>query len=164
MNKIEFDIIGKIHSPFDELEGMPIQPIGAKGIKGEIRLNKDLIAGLKDLKDFSHLTLVYHLHKAKGYTLEVKPFLDDTHHGVFATRSPKRPNSIGISVVKIDSIDYNIIYISNVDILNDTPLLDLKPYVPQLYEDTCKDLKIGWFEEKHQNGENIKSDDRFIEK
>jgi tRNA (adenine37-N6)-methyltransferase len=164
MNTIEFDIIGKIHSPFDELEGMPIQPIGATGIKGEIHLNEGLMDGLKDLKGFSHLTLIYHLHKAKGYSLEVKPFLDDEHHGVFATRSPKRPNPIGVSVVKLDSIENNIIHISNVDILNGTPLLDIKPYVPQLYEGTCKHLKVGWFEKKHKNAENTKSDDRFIEK
>ena len=161
MDKIEFNIIGKIHSPFDKLEGMPIQPIGAIGIKGEIHLNKNLISGLKDLNDFSHLTLIYHLHKVDGYSLEVKPFLDDEPHGVFATRSPKRPNSIGISVVKLDSIEDNVIYISNIDVLNGTPLLDIKPYVPQLYEETCKNLKIGWFEEKHSDAKTTKSDNRF---
>ncbi|RBQ22568.1 S-adenosyl-L-methionine-binding protein [Candidatus Methanobinarius endosymbioticus] len=127
-------------------------------------LNDELVDGLKALKDFSHLTLIYHLQKAKGYSLEVKPFLDNEHHGVFATRSPKRPNPIGILVVKLDSIEGNIINISNIDILNGTSLLDVKPYVPQLYEDTCKDLKVGWFEKKHQDAENTKSDDRFIEK
>jgi len=162
MTKIEFDIIGKIYTPFDKLEGMPIQPIGAKGIKGKIHLNNELVGGLKDLEHFSHLTLIYYLHKSKGYSLEVKPFLDNAYHGVFATRSPKRPNSIGISVVKLDSIENNIIHISNIDVLNETPLLDIKPYVPQLYEDTCKDLKIGWFEEKHENAEYTKSDDRFL--
>ena len=161
MDKIEFDIIGKIYSPFDKLEGMPIQPIGASGIKGEIHLNKNLVGGLKDLKDFSHLTLIYHLHKSNGYSLEVKPFLDNEHHGVFATRSPKRPNPIGVSVVKLDSIKDNILHISNIDVLNGTPLLDIKPYVPQLYETTCQDLKIGWFEEKHENAKNTKSDNRF---
>ena len=161
MDKIELDIIGKICSPFDELEGMPVQPIGASGIKGEIHLNNNLVDGLKDLKDFSHLTLIYHLHEVEGYSLEVKPFLDNSYHGIFATRSPKRPNPIGISVVKLDSIENNILYISNVDILNGTPLLDIKPYVPQLYEDTCKDLKVGWFEEKHENAKDTKSDNRF---
>ncbi|BBL61037.1 MAG: tRNA (N6-threonylcarbamoyladenosine(37)-N6)-methyltransferase TrmO [Methanobrevibacter arboriphilus] len=163
MNKIEFTPIGTVHSPFDELEGMPIQPIGAQGIKGEIHLRDDLIPGLKDLDGFSHLTLVYYLHKVKGYSLEVKPFLDNDHHGVFATRSPRRLNPIGISVVKLDSVNENVIEISNVDILNGTPLLDIKPYVPQLYEDTCKDLKIGWFEDKHENAEKTRSDDRFID-
>jgi tRNA-Thr(GGU) m(6)t(6)A37 methyltransferase TsaA len=161
MNKVEFNIIGKIYSPFNELDGMPIQPTGASGIKGEIHLNKNLVDGLKDLKDFSHLTLIYHLHEVKGYSLEVKPFLDNSHHGIFATRSPKRPNPIGISVVKLDSIENNVLYISNVDILNGTPLLDIKPYVPQLYEDTCKNLKVGWFEEKHENAKDTKADNRF---
>lgn len=164
MEKIEFDKIGTIYSPFKELNGMPIQPIGAQGIKGEIHLNDDLKEGLKDLEGFSHLTLLYHLHKVNSYFLEVKPFLDNDYHGIFATRSPKRPNPIGVSVVQLDSVKDNIIYISNVDILNETPLLDIKPYVPQLYEETCQDLEVGWFEEKHQNAENIKSDDRFIEK
>ncbi|KZX15850.1 putative tRNA (adenine(37)-N6)-methyltransferase [Methanobrevibacter cuticularis] len=163
MNKIEFNSLGIIYSPFKELEGMPIQPIGAKGIKGEIHLNKDLIEGLKDLEEFSHLTLVYYLHEVKSHSLRVKPFLDNTHHGIFATRSPKRPNPIGISVVELNSIKDNIIHISNVDILNGTPVLDIKPYVPQLYEETCKDLKIGWFEEKHKDAKNKKSDNRFLE-
>lgn len=162
MNKIEFNTIGTIYSPFKKLDGMPIQPTGAKGIKGEIHLNKDLKEGLKDLGDFSHLTLIYYLHKVNGFSLEVKPFLDNSNHGVFATRSPKRPNPIGISVVKLDNLKDNIIHISNVDILNETPLLDIKPYVPQLYEDTCKNLKIGWFEEKHENAKHTKSDNRFI--
>ena len=161
MEKIEFNFIGIIYSPFENLEGMPIQPIGAEGIKGEIHLNKKLISGLKDLKDFSHLTLIYYLHKVNGYSLEVKPFLDDEYHGIFATRSPKRPNAIGVSVVKLDSIKKNIIHISNIDVLNGTPLLDIKPYVPQLYEDSCKNLKIGWFKEKHVNAKTTKADNRF---
>ncbi|MDR0900088.1 MAG: tRNA (N6-threonylcarbamoyladenosine(37)-N6)-methyltransferase TrmO [Methanobrevibacter sp.] len=163
MPKIEFNNIGTIYSPFDELEGMPIQAIGAKGIKGKIHLNEELKDGLKDLEGFSHLTLIYHLHEVNSYSLEVKPFLDNKSHGIFATRSPKRPNPIGISVVKLDSIKDNVVHISNVDILNGTPLLDIKPYVPQLYEETCNDLRIGWFNEKYQNAENIKSDNRFID-
>ncbi len=163
MTKIEFDSIGTIYSPFNDLEGMPIQPIGAKGIKGEIHLKYNFIKGLKDIDEFSHLTVVYYLHKVNNFSLEIKPFLDDKHHGVFATRSPKRPNPIGISVVKLDYVKKEKIYISNVDILNETPLLDIKPYVPQLYEETCKNLKVGWFENKHQDAKNKKSDNRFID-
>lgn len=160
--KIEFNKIGTIHSPFTKLEGMPIQPIGAKGIKGEIHLEPKYTKGLKDIEGFSHLKLIYHLHKVNGNALEVKPFLDNNTHGVFATRSPKRPNNIGLSTVKLDKVEDNILYISNVDILDGTPLLDIKPYVPQLYEDTIEDLKIGWFETKHQNAKEQKADDRFI--
>jgi tRNA (Thr-GGU) A37 N-methylase len=92
---------------------------------------------------------------------KVKPFMDNNTHGVFATRSPKRPNRIGMSVVKVTDVKDNIVYIENVDILDGTPLLDIKPYVPQLYEDTIDKLKIGWFETKHQKAKSQKSDDRF---
>ena len=161
--KIEFDIIGTIHSPFKELEGMPIQPTGAKGIKGKICLKDEFKPGLKDIDGFSHLILIYHLHKTNGNALEVKPFMDTQTHGVFATRSPKRPNNIGMTTVKLDKVEDDILYISNVDILDGTPLLDIKPYVPQLFEDTLvDDIKIGWFETKHQKAKNQKADDRFF--
>ena len=161
--KIEFDTIGTIHSPFKELEGMPIQPTGAKGIKGEIRIKDEYKPGLKDINGFSHLILIYHLHKTNGNALEVKPFMDNKTHGVFATRSPKRPNNIGMTVVALDSVDDDcVLHISNVDILDGTPLLDIKPYVPQLHEDTIVNLRIGWFETKHQKAKNQKADDRFI--
>lgn len=163
MNTIKFETIGTIYSPFTDLTNMPIQPIGAKNVKGRIELAKNYLRGLKDIEEFSHLTLVYYLHEVNSYSLEVTPFLDNKKHGIFATRSPKRPNPIGISVVKLDYVEENIMHISNIDILNKTPLLDIKPYVPQLYEETCKDLKIGWFEEKHHHAENKKSDDRFTD-
>lgn len=162
--KIEFDNIGTIHSPFIKLEGMPIQPTGAKGIKGEIHIKEDYVEGLKDIDGFSHIILIYHLHKTKGNALQVKPFMDNTKHGVFATRSPKRPNNIGMSTVKLDKLEKNILHISNVDILDGTPLLDIKPYVPQLFEDTIVDnLKIGWLENNHKKAKNQKADDRFID-
>ena len=159
--KIELESIGTIHTEFENIEGMPIQPTGAKGVKGKIVLDEKYAAGLKDLEDFSHIHLLYLLHKVEGYLLEVKPFMDNNTHGVFATRSPKRPNRIGSSVVKLDKIEGNTIYISNIDVLNGTPLLDIKPYVPQLYEDTIDDLKIGWFENNHKKAKSQKSDDRF---
>jgi tRNA-Thr(GGU) m(6)t(6)A37 methyltransferase TsaA len=162
MDKIEFNPIGIIYSPFKDLEGIPIQPVGAEDIKGEIHLNIDLKHGLKDLNNFSHIILIYYLHKSNGFSLEVKPFLDNKTHGIFATRAPKRPNQIGLSTVKLDSIEDNIIYISNIDILNGTPLLDIKPYVPQLDGIKNNTLKIGWFEEKHGDAKNKLSDNRFI--
>ena len=147
--KIELESIGTIHTEFSEIEGMPIQPTGAKGIKGKIVIKDKYADGLKDLEEFSHINILYLLHKVDGYLLEVKPFMDNNTHGVFATRSPKRPNRIGSSVVKVDKI------------LNETPLLDIKPYVPQLYEDTIDELKIGWFETNHNKAKSQKSDDRF---
>ena len=158
---IEMESIGTIKTPFNEIEGMPIQPTGAKGIKGLIEIEKKYTEGLKDLESFSHINILYLLHKIDGYKLEVKPFLDNKTHGVFATRSPKRPNRIGSSIVKLEKIEDNNIHISNVDVLNGTPLLDIKPYVPHLYEDTIEELKIGWFEKKHQNAKTLKSDNRF---
>ncbi len=158
---IELESIGTIHTEFKEIEGMPIQPTGAKGIKGTIKIKDKYVDGLKDLNEFSHIHIIYLLHKVDGYLLEVKPFMDNTTHGVFATRSPKRPNRIGMSVVKINKVEGNTVYIENVDVLDGTPLLDIKPYVPQLYEDTIDELKIGWFETKHQKAKSQKSDDRF---
>ncbi len=112
METIEFKAIGTIHSPFKDLKGMPIQPIGAKGIQGEIQLKEEYKDGLKDLDGFSHIILIYHLHLSKGHSLEVKPFLDTKKRGIFATRAPKRPNPIGMSVVALDKIEGSyIIYI-----------------------------------------------------
>jgi len=155
--------IGTIHSPFKNLEGMPIQPVGAKGVKGEIHLREKYKEGLTDLEGFSHIILIYHLHLSNGYSLKVKPFLDNTERGIFATRAPKRPNPIGMSVVCLDKIEGSKIYISNVDIVDGTPLLDIKPYIPNF--DKCKgeEIRIGWFEDKHEDANHKKSDRRFID-
>ncbi|MEM5787561.1 MAG: SAM-dependent methyltransferase, partial [Syntrophobacteraceae bacterium] len=102
---IIFRPIGTIHSPFTKLEGMPIQPQGAKGVRGEIRIKPELVPGLKDIEGFSHLILLYHFHLSRRYSLEVKPFLDDSSHGVFATRAPNRPNSIGLSIVRLIGVE-----------------------------------------------------------
>ena len=158
---IELESIGTIHTEFKEIEGMPIQPTGAKGVKGTIVIKDKYVDGLKDLDGFSHIHLIYLLHKVERYKLEVKPFMDTKTHGVFATRSPKRPNRIGMSVVKVNKVEGNNVFIENVDILDETPLLDIKPYVPQLYEDTIDELKIGWFDTNHQKAKSQKSDDRF---
>lgn len=163
IDEIIYKPIGTIHSPFKDLEGMPIQPIGAQGIKGEIHLKEEYEEGLSDLEGFSHIILIYHLHLSKGYSLKVKPFLDTTKRGIFATRAPKRPNPIGMSVVCLDKIEGSIIHISNVDIADGTPLLDIKPYIPNF--DKCKgeEVHIGWFEDKHENANHKKSDRRFID-
>ncbi|RPH33685.1 MAG: tRNA (N6-threonylcarbamoyladenosine(37)-N6)-methyltransferase TrmO [Bacteroidales bacterium] len=157
--KIEFKSIGTIHSHFKKKEGMPIQSIGAKGIKGFIRIKKNYIAGLKDLDGFSHIYLIYYFHKSNGFELHVTPFLDNKPHGVFATRVPKRPNSVGISVVKLLSIKKNILEIENVDIIDGTPLLDIKPYIPQF--DIHSVDKNGWVGQKADNLNDILSDNRF---
>jgi tRNA-Thr(GGU) m(6)t(6)A37 methyltransferase TsaA len=156
---IEYKQIGTIYSPFENKEGMPIQAISANGIKGKIEINKDLEEGLYGLDGFSHILLIYSFHKSEGFDLKTKPFLSNKFFGVFATRAPKRPNAIGISVVKMLRINNNIIEIENVDVLNGTPLLDIKPYVPEF--DIHKAEKIGWLENKVSEIAQKKSDTRF---
>jgi len=114
MEAINYKPIGIIHTPFNDIEGMPIQPTGAKGVEGIIEIFSEFTDGLKDLDGFSHIILIYHLHLSGEYKLLVKPFMDDTLHGIFATRAPKRPNPIGFSVVKLNKIEGNKINIENI--------------------------------------------------
>ncbi len=151
--------IGIIHTPFKTKEGMPIQSKGAKGIKGQIKLKEELVPGLTDLDGFSHVILIYNFHKSKGFDLLTTPFLDNHQRGIFATRAPQRPNSIGISVVRLLKIENNILDIENVDMLDGTPLLDIKPYIPDF--DIHKTEKNGWTENKTDNLNETKSDSRF---
>jgi tRNA-Thr(GGU) m(6)t(6)A37 methyltransferase TsaA len=163
LDKITYEPIGIIKSPFKELKGMPIQPVGACGVKGEIHIKEQYTEGLTDLEEFSHIILIYHFHLSNGFSLKVKPFMDDKKHGIFATRAPKRPNPIGLSVVALDKIIDKILYISNVDILDGTPLLDIKPYIPQMERREDEDLCIGWFEDNHHKATDMRSDNRFID-
>lgn len=158
--KICYQPIGYIRTPHQEISKMPIQPGGAIGVKGTIELNRELLEGLADLEGFSHLILIYHFHLVKEHQLSVVPFMDDRPHGIFATRAPTRPNSIGISTVKLLKIDNNLLYIEGVDIVDGTPLLDIKPFFPKF--DNQTDVKYGWLEEKGQlDISEIKSDSRF---
>ncbi len=156
---MEIQPIGIIHSPFVRPEGMPIQPTGARGVKGQVIINEPFQEGLKDLSDFSHIILLYHFHQSKGYELHVKPFMDETERGVFATRAPKRPNAIGLSVVKLIEIENGILHIENVDMLDGSPLLDIKPYVPEF--DSHTDCRTGWLEQARKDVFNHKADKRF---
>jgi tRNA-Thr(GGU) m(6)t(6)A37 methyltransferase TsaA len=151
--------IGVIKSPFKDPRGMPIQPVGAKGVSGTIELQSEYEDGLKDLDGFSHIMLIYHFHLSEGYSLQVKPFLDDTPRGIFAIRAPRRPNSIGISVVRLERIEGTTLYISNVDIVDGTPLLDIKPCVPDF--DCLEDVRIGWLAGRTNRAAGKKSDERF---
>jgi len=159
MMEMLFTPIGIIHTPFKQTSDMPIQPSGAKGSKGTIKLKPEFAAGLKDLEGFSHIILLYHFHKSKKYTLEVLPFLDSQKRGLFATRAPNRPNPIGLSVVKLLKIESNILHVENVDILDNTPLMDIKPYVPEF--DQPASVRTGWLENKKGKVTFKKSDDRF---
>lgn len=111
MKKIQYQPIGIIHSPFKDAKGMPIQPIGAKGVSGTVELRAEYEEGLKDIEGFSHIILLYHFHASKGYSLKAKPFMDDTPRGVFAMRAPRRPNPIGISIVRLEKIEGTTLYI-----------------------------------------------------
>jgi tRNA-Thr(GGU) m(6)t(6)A37 methyltransferase TsaA len=154
--------IGIIETPFDDLKGMPIQPSGADKIQGTIIIDKEYEEGLSDLEGFSHIILLYHFHKSKGYNLMVKPFMDDQQRGLFSTRAPRRPNPIGLSIVQLIKIENSKISIQGIDVLNGTPLIDIKPYVPGF--DAREVTKLGWLDKNYKKSESLKSDDRFIEK
>lgn len=156
---IEYRSIGVIRSPHKSLEGIPIQPVGARGIKAEIELNEEFTSGLKDLDGFSHIIVIYNFHKSKDYKLSVKPFLDNEERGLFATRAPKRPNSIGVSVLKLNKIVKNTLFVENVDILDGTPVLDIKPYASRF--DFVEDEKNGWLEKNIDESDEKRSDNRF---
>ena len=159
MEVITYKRIGIIHTPFNNVEGMPIQPTGAKGVEGIIEIFPEFVDGLKDLDGLSHIILLYHLHLTGDYKLLVKPFMDDEIHGIFATRAPKRPNPIGLSVIKLNRIEGNSIYVENIDVLNNTPLIDIKPFVFDF--DSVSDSNKGWLETNAHKAKSIKSDERF---
>jgi tRNA-Thr(GGU) m(6)t(6)A37 methyltransferase TsaA len=159
MGQIIYQPIGTIHTPFKDTKDMPIQAKGGKGIRGTIRIEPAFVEGLKDIEGFSHIILIYDFHRSKGYALTVKPFLDDKLRGVFATRAPKHPNPIGISVVKLKKVEGNILHIEDVDIVNGTPLLDMKPYIPDV--DAFKVTRIGWLSKKTKRFKNARADGRF---
>ncbi len=138
---------------------MPIQPSSAAGVKGEIELFPEYSDGLKDLDGFSHIIVIYDFHKSEGFSLQPKPFLDDKIHGVFATRAPQRPNSIGISVLRLNEINGNKLFVENIDILDETPLLDIKPFVSNF--DAVDQEKVGWLSNNLDEVEFKKSDERF---
>ncbi|NQV18565.1 MAG: tRNA (N6-threonylcarbamoyladenosine(37)-N6)-methyltransferase TrmO [Armatimonadetes bacterium] len=161
--EIIFKPIGIIHSQFKEPKGMPIQPAGAKGIKGSVEIFPEYKDGLQDLDGFSHIILIFNFHLSKSYNLKVMPYMEDEIRGVFATRAPRRPNQIGISIVRLDKIEDNIMYISNVDIIDGTPLLDIKPFVPKFdCFDIDENTKAGWLKKRVEKVDNHKSDERFL--
>jgi tRNA-Thr(GGU) m(6)t(6)A37 methyltransferase TsaA len=157
--KIAYAPIGIIRSPFTEPEGMPIQPVGALGVKGTVEVFEDFHPGLKDLDGFSHIILLYHFHRSHTFNLHVVPFMDSKPRGLFATRAPNRPNPIGLSVLQLDKIEDGVLHVQNVDILDGTPLLDIKPYVPEF--DAQAKVRTGWLEKARKTVSRRKSDDRF---
>jgi tRNA-Thr(GGU) m(6)t(6)A37 methyltransferase TsaA len=152
--------IGIIHSPFKKLVGMPIQAAFSKKGTGTVELLPEFTEGLRDLEGFSHIMLIYQFHKSKGYRLLCRPFLDEVQRGVFATRAPARPNPIGISIVKVKRIRGNKIEVASLDVLDGTPLLDIKPYVPRF--DAPEPKSVGWFEKAlGRKKARLMADNRF---
>ena len=162
MDEIRYRPIGVIRSPFKGPEGTPIQPAGARGVAGTVEVFPEYVEGLKDIDGFSHIILLYHFHLSKGASLMVQPFMDDREHGVFAIRGPSRPNSIGLSVVRLVRVEPGILHVQDVDIVDGTPLLDIKPYVPEF--DMRKAERIGWLEDNVHKVSRSRDDGRFKKK
>jgi tRNA-Thr(GGU) m(6)t(6)A37 methyltransferase TsaA len=158
---VQYTPIGVVRSPHAEPRGTPIQPSAACGIRGTVEILPQYVPGLQDLDGFSHVILIYHCHLCRGHRLKVKPFMDRVEHGVFATRAPARPNSIGISVVRLLGIEGYVLHVENVDIVDGTPLLDVKPYVPQF--DVYQADRIGWLSKNVQKLPHARDDARFTD-
>lgn len=158
--KFDFEPIGIIHSPYAEPAGVPIQGVFADGATGTVEVFPEFVAGLADLDGFSHIILLYCFNLSKGYTPTCTPFLDVQQRGVFATRAPRRPNPIGLSVVRLLGIEESVLRISDVDIVDGTPLLDIKPYIPDF--DVRTGVRAGWYESARNKQQTV-SDERFID-
>jgi len=161
--KLEISPIATIRTPFTTLEDMPIQPRGASEVLATIEFDPEYQDGLKDLDGFSHVYLIYHFHQVQSHQLEVVPFNDKTNskRGIFSTRSPVRPNKMGLSVVEIVSVKGNIVTIKGIDVLDGTPLLDIKPYIEN-FDKIEGPVKSGWMIATRQEVVAKRSDDRFI--
>jgi len=165
--------IGFVRSPYSEAKGSPIQPTGARGTEGRIELLSEYAAGLADLEGFSHLYVLYHFHRSSGFDLSVTPFLEGREgqgslRGLFATRAPRRPNPIGLSVLRIAGVDAaaGVVEVLDVDLLDGTPVLDLKPCVPA-FDAPFGEVRTGWMGENGRNEAGgaaaVRADGRFTD-
>ena len=151
--------IGVIHSPHINIKDMPIQPKGAKDIKGSVILDKEYAEGLQDVDGISHIYLIYSFHKTTRTQLTVTPFMDTQKRGVFATRSPLRPNHIGLSIVRLERIEENELFVIDIDVLDGTPLLGIKPYIENF--DSVEKSCSGWMTSDAETVAKTRSDARF---
>ena len=147
--EIKLKPIGLIHTPYKEPKGVSIQGKFDRGIIGRIEIFPEYQKGLKDIEGFSHLILIYYFNRSKEVELVGTPFLEDQEHGIFAIRSPHRPNHLGFSIVKVEKVKGNTVVFSEVDMLDKTPLLDIKPYISHF--DSRKYVKNGWIERHFKN-------------
>ena len=158
--KVEMSVIGRISTPHKTIANIPIQAVGAEEFVGLIELEPHLRDALEGLEGFSNLILLYHFHLIEGYCVKVKPFMDNIEHGLFATRTPKRPSPIGMSTVELIKIEENKIWFKGADMLDGTPLIDIKPFFRQV--DNRPDAVSGWLDSKDENlPSRHRSDDRF---
>lgn len=156
-NQFAVTPIGWIHTPFHQSKGTPIQGAVANEAEGSIEMLPEFLAGLRDLNGFERLWLIYLLDRASAFRLQVRPYLEDKEHGIFATRAPARPNPIGLTAVRLLGIEDNRLRIAGVDMLDNTPLLDIKPYIPAF--DCFSVQRVGWYQGKIARG--AVADDRF---
>jgi tRNA-Thr(GGU) m(6)t(6)A37 methyltransferase TsaA len=156
---IAFTPIGVVRTPFATHAGMPIQTVAARGVVGRVELDPAYEPALADLDGFTHLHLITYLDRTGPASLRVTPYLDTVERGVLATRSPKRPNPIGLSLVRLVRIEGAVLHVEELDLLDGTPLLDIKPYVPPF--DDRADARYGWFEQRAQHVHSVRADARF---
>ena len=163
--KFELKQIATVHSPFCNLVNMPVQPKGARETYATIEFDPIYEEGLKDLDGFSHVYLIYYFHEVETPKLSVVPFNDktDTPRGVFSTRTPMHPNSLGLSVVELVAVEGNVVTIKGVDILDGTPLLDIKPYIEN-FDKVEGEVRSGWMKASLDEVSRKKSDDRFVQR
>ncbi len=150
--------IGVIRTPYETAGNIPIQGALFPDTKGTVEVYGEYAEGLADVNGFSHLILLYLFDRSDGYKLKARPFLDDVERGLFSIRAPRRPNPIGFTVVELDSVEGNVLHVRGVDMLNGTPLLDIKPYIPSI--DSHPDARTGWVAGKMRG--KRKSDRRFL--
>jgi len=159
MSETRFKPIGIIHSPFTQPHGTPIQAASARDIEGTVEIFPEYVEGLKDIEGFSHIVLIYLFHLSRGWTLRLKPYMDNQLRGVFATRAPTRPNPIGISTVRLVRVEGDTLHIRGVDMVDGTPLLDIKPYVPEF--DIGEVSRTGWLTNEVHKLREARDDGRF---
>lgn len=162
MDEITYRPIGVIHSPFKQPRGTPIQPAAGRDVEGTVEVFPEYVEGLKDVDGFSHVILIYGFHLSKGFSLKVKPYLDDRLRGVFATRAPARPNPIGMSIVRLVRAEGGTLHIRDLDIVDGTPLLDIKPYVPEF--DAPDVQSVGWLQKNVDGLPKARDDGRFVDR
>jgi tRNA-Thr(GGU) m(6)t(6)A37 methyltransferase TsaA len=142
MQEVRYRPIGVVHSPFLPDDHVPPRRVDSHGVEGTVEVLSEYAEGLRDLEGFSHIFLLCHLHLSAGYALTVKPPSDTVTHGVFATRSPRRPNPISLTLVRLRRIENNVLYVTDIDLVDGTPVLDIKPYTRAV--ENPEEVRTGW--------------------